>query len=106
PWIRTAVWQVPLRWFVLVADDEREYVPGERMRYRTPMVQARRRLARGLRTLREADGYGGLADGLVEVGSWLEEFHPRSMVELDYGGLVHALPADRLRADRSARDVA
>ncbi|MEU6865216.1 hypothetical protein ABZ924_18365 [Streptomyces sp. NPDC046876] len=106
PWIRTAVWQVPLRWFVLVADDEREYVPGERLRYRTPMVQARRRLARGLRTLREAEGYEGFADALVEVGSWLEEFHPRSMVELDYGGLVHALPGDRLAADRSARDVA
>lgn len=44
--------------------------------------------------------------GLVEVGSWLEEFHPRSMVELDYGGLLHALPAERLAADRSARDLA
>ncbi|MET9320141.1 hypothetical protein ABZX75_08120 [Streptomyces sp. NPDC003038] len=106
PWIRTGVWQVPLRWFVLVSDGEREYVPGERLRYRTPMVQARRRLARGLRTLREAEGYGLLADGLVEVGSWLEEFHPRSMVELDYGGLLHALPADGLAADRSARDLA
>ncbi|MFJ6798822.1 hypothetical protein [Streptomyces sp. NPDC091268] len=106
PWIRTGVWQVPLRWFVLVGDEEREYVPGERLRYRTPMVQARRRLARGLRALREAEGYGMLAEGLVEVGSWLEEFHPRSMVELDYGGLVHALPADRLAADRSARDLA
>ncbi|MER8092810.1 hypothetical protein ABT002_05645 [Streptomyces goshikiensis] len=106
PWIRTGVWQVPLRWFVLVSDEEREYLPGERLRYRTPMVQARRRLARGLRTLREAEGYGGLVQGLVEVGSWLEEFHPRSMVELDYGGLLHALPADRLAADRSARDLA
>ncbi|MER5930359.1 hypothetical protein [Streptomyces sp. NPDC002054] len=106
PWIRTAVWQVPLRWFVLVADEERDYLPGERLRYRTPMVQARRRLARALRTLREAEGYGPLAEGLVEVGSWLEEFHPRSMVELDYGGLVHALPADRLAADRSAGDLA
>ncbi|MFE5810080.1 hypothetical protein [Streptomyces sp. NPDC056491] len=106
PWIRTGVWQVPLRWFVLVADEEREYVPGERLRYRTPMVQARRRLARALRTLRDAEGYGMLADGLVEVGSWLEEFHPRSMVELDYGGLLHALPADRLAADRSAGDLA
>ncbi|MEU2389108.1 hypothetical protein [Streptomyces sp. NPDC007369] len=106
PWIRTAVWQVPLRWFVLVADDEREYLPGDRLRYRTPMVQARRRLARGLRTLREAPGHEALAEGLVEVGTWLEEFHPRSMVELDYGGLVHALPADRLAGDRSARDVA
>ncbi|MEU9105986.1 hypothetical protein AB0D54_16760 [Streptomyces xanthophaeus] len=106
PWIRTGVWQVPLRWFVLFADEEREYLPGERLRYRTPMVQARRRLARGLRTLREAEGYGMLAEGLVEVGSWLEEFHPRSMVELDYGGLLHALPADRLAADRSAKDLA
>ncbi|MEV7613312.1 hypothetical protein [Streptomyces sp. NPDC089799] len=106
PWIRTGVWQVPLRWFVLVADEEREYVPGEVLRYRTPMVQARRRLARGLRTLREAEGYAGLADGLVEVGSWLEEFHPRSMVELDYGGLVHALAPARLAADRSAADLA
>ncbi|WP_328303901.1 hypothetical protein OG389_18590 [Streptomyces sp. NBC_00435] len=106
PWIRTGVWQVPLRWFVLVADEEREYVAGERLRYRTPMVQARRRLARALRTLREAEGYGMLAEGLVEVGSWLEEFHPRSMVELDYGGLLHALPAERLEADRSAGDLA
>lgn len=106
PWIRTGVWQIPLRWFVLVADEEREYVPGERLRYRTPMVQARRRLARALRTLRDAEGYAMLAEGLVEVGSWLEEFHPRSMVELDYGGLLHALPADRLAADRAAGDLA
>ncbi|MEV7542718.1 hypothetical protein [Streptomyces sp. NPDC089915] len=111
PWIRTGVWQVPLRWFVLVGDEEREYLPGELLRYRTPMVQARRRLARGLRTLREAErrgwpGYGPLAEGLAEVGRWLEEFHPRSMVELDYGGLLHALPADGLAADRSARDLA
>lgn len=106
PWIRTGVWQVPLRWFVLVGDEEREYLPGERLRYRTPMVQARRRLARGLRILREAEGYGPLAEGLVEVGSWLEEFHPRSMVELDYGGLLHALPAASLAGDRSARDLA
>ncbi|GAA3095350.1 hypothetical protein GCM10020254_45770 [Streptomyces goshikiensis] len=63
PWIRTGVWQVPLRWFVLVSDEEREYLPGERLRYRTPMVQARRRLARGLRTLREAEGYGGAGPG-------------------------------------------
>ena len=29
----------------------------------------------------------------MDVGRWLEEFHPRSLVELDYGGLVHALSA-------------
>ncbi|MEV4334682.1 hypothetical protein AB0K02_29850 [Streptomyces sp. NPDC049597] len=107
PWIRTAVWGVPVGWFVLFADEEREYTAaGPSLRYRTPMVQARRRLARGLRTLREAIDEGPLTESLVDVGRWLEEFHPRSLVELDYGGLVHALPGDALAEDRSAADAA
>ena len=76
------------------------------LRYRTPMVQARRRVARALRVLRDALEDGPLIDGLVDVGRWLEEFHPRSLVELDYGGLVHAIPAGRLADDHSAADVA
>ncbi|MEU3981381.1 hypothetical protein AB0F77_14895 [Streptomyces sp. NPDC026672] len=114
PWIRTATWQVPLNWFVLVADEERQYTKGAAeaegeppvLRYRTPMVQARRRVARGLRTLKDTIDEGPLIDGLVDVGRWLEEFHPRSLVELDYGGLVHALPAGELEGDHSAADVA
>jgi hypothetical protein len=117
PWIRTATWQVPINWFVLVADDEREYDKGSGasgasgdgspvLRYRTPMVQARRRVARGLRALKDAIEEGPFIDGLMDVGRWLEEFHPRSFVELDYGGLVHALPAGELEDDHSAADVA
>ncbi|WP_413758284.1 hypothetical protein [Streptomyces sp. MMBL 11-3] len=121
PWIRTSTWQVPLHWFVLVSDEEREYDKGGGsgggsgaaaeedapvLRYRTPMVQARRRVARALRTLRETLDEGPLIDGLVDVGRWLEEFHPRSLVELDYGGLVHVLPAGELDGDHSAADVA
>ncbi|MFE0176794.1 hypothetical protein ACFWZ2_31255 [Streptomyces sp. NPDC059002] len=118
PWIRTATWQVPLHWFVLVSDEERSYErsageaaegqPGSPpvLRYRTPMVQARRRVARALRTLRDAMDDGPLIEGLVDVGRWLEEFHPRSLVELDYGGLVHALSAEDLDEDHSAADVA
>ncbi|WCN01826.1 hypothetical protein [Streptomyces sp. M92] len=114
PWIRTATWQVPINWFVLVSDAEREYDRGGDgdggaapvLRYRTPMVQARRRVARGLRALKEAVDEGPLIDGLVDVGRWLEEFHPRSLVELDYGGLVHAVPAGELEDDHSAADVA
>ncbi|GHD38076.1 hypothetical protein [Streptomyces galbus] len=111
PWIRTATWQVPINWFVLVSDEERRYDRGTAdvpplLRYRTPMVQARRRVARGLRTLRDTMDEGPLVDGLLDVGRWLEEFHPRSVVELDYGGLVHTLPARHLEADHSAADVA
>ncbi|MEU1031259.1 hypothetical protein ABZ402_21395 [Streptomyces mirabilis] len=113
PWIRTSTWQVPLNWFVLVTDEERRYEKGAdgdgaapALRYRTPMVQARRRTARALKTLRDTLDEGPLIDGLVDVGRWLEEFHPRSLVELDYGGLVHALPAGDLEDDHSAADVA
>ncbi|MBT2385396.1 hypothetical protein [Streptomyces sp. ISL-11] len=109
PWIRTATWQVPLRWFVLFSDEEREYGKGEGelvLRYRTPMVEARRRVARGLRTLKDAIDEGPLIDGLVDVGRWLEEFHPRSLVELDYGGLVHMVPEADLAEDHSAGDTA
>ncbi|WP_327235817.1 hypothetical protein OG349_19435 [Streptomyces sp. NBC_01317] len=110
PWIRTAVWQVPVRWFTLFSDAERLYeAAGDGapvMRYRTEMVQARRRLARALRTLRESVDDGPLIDGLVDVGRWLEEFHPRSLVELDYGGLVYVLSEAQLAGDRSAADVA
>ncbi|MFF4712059.1 hypothetical protein ACFY2V_11710 [Streptomyces eurythermus] len=111
PWIRTATWQVPLNWFVLVSDEERRYDKGAAdvppvLRYRTPMVQARRRVARALRTLRDTVEEGPLVEGVVDVGRWLEEFHPRSLVELDYGGLVHVLPAGELEDDHSAADVA
>ncbi|MFF9814704.1 hypothetical protein [Streptomyces sp. NPDC014006] len=111
PWIRTATWQVPLNWFVLVSDEEREYDKGSAalapvLRYRTPMVQARRRVARALRTLKDTMDEGPLVEGVMDVGRWLEEFHPRSLVELDYGGLVHALPAGALEDDHSAADVA
>lgn len=111
PWIRTTVWHVPVRWFVLFDDEEREYEAAGAdggspvLRYRTPMVQARRRLARALRTLRESVNEGPLTEGLVDVGRWLEEFHPRALVELDYGGLVYALPEAHLAGDRSAADV-
>ncbi|MEU8757648.1 hypothetical protein [Streptomyces sp. NPDC048659] len=111
PWIRGAVWHVPLRWFALFSDEEREYGPGDRerpavLRYRTPMAQARRRLARALRALRGAVEEGAMTEGLTEVGRWLEEFHPRAVVELDYGGLVHALAPAAMAADRTAADLA
>ncbi|NBM18437.1 hypothetical protein [Streptomyces sp. GC420] len=117
PWIRSAAWHVPVRWFALFSDAERRYdkgyetEPGERpvppaLRYRTPMVEARRRVARALKTLRDTMGEGALIDGLMDVGRWLEEFHPRAYVELDYGGLVHVLPEERLSEDHSAADMA
>jgi len=42
---------------------------------------------------------------LEQIGCWLEEFHQDSLVELDYGGLVHLLDDGALRADQSVAEV-
>ena len=54
-------------------------------------AQAERRVARALSVLRTAVQDESVTAGVEELGRWLEEFHPRSLVELDYGGLVHLL---------------
>ena len=111
--VRTATWEVPLCWFVLVAPEERRLVLGRRRRdeersllYRTPMAQARRRVARALVALRRRRDDGPEVAGVEDVGRWIEQFHPRSVVELDYGGLAGLLDDEALRSDESARDVA
>ena len=57
-------------------------------RYLAPMADARRRLARVLAAVRRTSVDSLPAADLEALGRWLEEFHPRSVVELDYGGLV------------------
>ncbi|MEU8923185.1 hypothetical protein AB0D10_19950 [Kitasatospora sp. NPDC048545] len=124
PWILTSRWEVPVRWFLPFGDEDRCFVPGgspepgagasgggegdgrpAALFYLVPMAQARRRVARAYRALREAVPDGDLVRGAERIGRWLEEFHPRSLVELDYGGLVHLLGPERLLADRSAGEL-
>jgi hypothetical protein len=115
--IVSSTWQVPLRWFILVEAEEREVslgapaagttrVTGRSLVYRTAMSRARRRTARALAVLRRTLDDGLVTAGVEDMGRWLEEFHPRSMVELDYGGLVHLLDDAELKQDESARDIA
>lgn len=112
PWILATAWHVPVRWFVLFAADERDFTSATRaegvpaLRYRTSMTRARQRVARGLKALRETMQDSALVGGLEEVGRWLEEFHPRSLVELDYGGLVYLVPVRDLAEDTSVEEVA
>ena len=115
--VRTAAWHVPLRWFIVVDAEEREVSLGEAAEgtlarrtgrslvYRTAMSRARRRLARGLGVVRGTVGDPSVVGGIEDLGRWLEEFHPRSLVELDYGDLVHLLDDAELTQDESARDM-
>ncbi len=123
-----SVWTVPLAWFVPFTGSERwlSLGPGpdrtpagagaadiRALVYTTPMARARRRVARAIATLRNLPpGFGEsalepkvAADDLAEVGRWLEEFHPYSLVELDYGGLVHLVSDDALSGDQSVAEI-
>ena len=74
--------------------------------YRTAMAKARRRVARALQVLRKTLPDGPTVPSVEALGRWLEEFHPRSLVELDYLGLVDLCAEATLRTDDSAGDVA
>jgi hypothetical protein len=128
PHIVASSWTVPLTWFVPFSPAERWLSLGygrgragaaatasatRALVYTTPMTRARRRVARGLGALRHlpaGSGDAGLepsraAGELAEVGRWLEDFHPYSLVELDYGGLVHLVSDDALRGDQSVAEI-
>jgi hypothetical protein len=133
--VQACTWSVPPAWFVPFTPEERWLVLGSATEsevrgpatasatrtliYATAMPEARRRVARALAAVRRAQAAGlagqaadpaarGLAQvypELTEIGRWLEEFHPHSLVELDYGGLVHLLNDSALRADQSVAEM-
>ena len=112
--ILTATWSVPLPWFVPFAPSDRVLAeeadgggpgtPG--VVHRTRMSAARRRVARALRTLtlhlRDLD----VVEEVEELARWLEEFHARSWLELDYAGLARLLGPEGVASDTSVADVA
>jgi hypothetical protein len=56
----------------------------------------------------DAPGSSRVAAELAELtglGRWLEDFHPYSLVELDYGGLVHLASDDALYGDQSVAEI-
>jgi hypothetical protein len=128
PHILASAWAMPLAWFVPFSAAERWLALGpdrdqpsaaatasltRSLVYATAMSRARRRVARGLGALRSAPArYKGAVweplraeAELAQVGRWLEEFHPYSLVELDYGGLVHLLSNDALCGDQSVAEI-
>lgn len=112
--ILTATWSVPLQWFVPfspedrvtdLASDVQNGVPT--VVHRTRMSAARRRMARAVRTVEESLGELDVVEQLGELARWLEEWHPRSYIELDYAGLARVAGHDAAGAgaDTSVADV-
>ena len=102
-------WHVPIRWFVLVDDDERwigDDARGRtRLRYRTTTRKAMRRAEAAIPVLRRSD-LGPISELLVDLHQWMAVFDAHAIVELDYADLCDFLTWDELDDDHSARDIA
>ena len=90
---RTAVWGVPAGWFALVQKQDRVSVLGDpaapdTVRITVPLELALERARRAAVVLSLHAPDMDLLHDLTLLVSWLESFHPDSMVELDYGGLA------------------
>jgi hypothetical protein len=103
-----SAWHVPLRWFLLVDDEERhlvERMPDRfRLFYWTPIGLARGRVASALRLLRRSD-LQPLQPPANELLEWLSPFGPDAMVELDYASVSDLFTWDELDNDHSGRDL-
>jgi hypothetical protein len=128
-YIQASTWSVPFAWFVPFTAGERRLAVGQtrdhsdggqataagtrRLAYVTGTDLARRRVAGALGVIRHRKQVSGavwqraadMSAGLADVGAWLAEFHPQSLLELDYGGLVHLLDDQALCGDQSVAET-
>ena len=108
PSILQSPWHVPVRWFLLVDENERrltEVRPDEfRLSYWTPLPLARRRVERALSAIRRTD-LAPLAPMVRELAQWLTSFDPASAVELDYAEVSNLFSWDELDNDHSAQEI-
>ena len=115
PHILNETWVIPPRWFLLFQPDERqrgEDTHGLFTTARTTIALAKSRAQAAHETVVSAFGEGPVEQDLENLLAWLEMFHPKSFVELDYGGLATYLDKslrdngeDGLLADTSIEDV-
>lgn len=102
---RTSSWGIPMGWFSLFReDDECEVLQvGDRIktvRLIVPFEQAINRLAWAVQAMVTHAPQAPLFEELGALGSWLETFDSRSVIELDYG-----LLADIVWPDDSVNDL-
>ncbi len=115
PHILNETWVIPPRWFLLFLPEERtrgENKDGLFTTARTTVANAKARGQVAHESVINAFGEGPVEQDLANLLDWLEMFHPKSYVELDYGGLAIYLDKalrdndeDGLLADTSIEDV-
>jgi hypothetical protein len=113
PHIISQTWTIPPRWFALFETHERNRGHDKDGAYVIARTEIAKAIGRGKTThnaVKSAFGEGPVEQELLDLIDWLEMFHPKSMVELDYGGLADYLELSLaeeggLEADTSIEDV-
>jgi len=113
--ILTSTWNIPPRWFALFSPDERLRGVNEDGHFtisRTAISNAKSRCTFTHQAVLGAFGEGAVEGEIAELLDWLEIFDPKSIVELDYGGLATYLNKQLIEngevgldADTSVEDV-
>ena len=113
--ILTSTWNIPPRWFALFSPDERLRGVNEDGHFtisRTAISNAKSRCTFTHQAVLGAFGEGAVEGEVAELLDWLEIFDPKSIVELDYGGLATYLNKQLIEsgevgldADTSIEDV-
>ncbi len=111
PHTRDAPWVVPLPWFVAFDPDDRRLLDppegrGPRIVHLTTADQAADRLGRAIEIVEATieDGEDVLA-ALADVASWVDTFDPRSIIELDHGGVAALFTRSELELDHTCEDL-
>lgn len=115
PHIISETWIIPPRWFSLFTPDERlrgSNDDGPFTIMRTEIENAKNRCISTHKIVRNAFGPGPVEEDILDLLNWLNVFHPKSIVECDYGGLAMYLEKsllsegdEGLEADHSIEDV-
>ena len=113
PHIISQTWIIPPRWFALFETHERKRGHDANGAYVICRTEIAKAIGRGKTThnaVKSAFGEGPVEQEVLDLVDWLEMFHPKSIVELDYGGLASylelALAEDGgLEADSSIEDI-
>ncbi len=105
--ILTSAWHVPMRWFVPFAPDQRELVdwPETSIRYRQLVGEGLGRLDDAIEILEGSEIPPAIAAEVQELRSWLGDFPPSAMLELDYGSVARFFVETELVLDESVADL-
>lgn len=106
--ILTSAWHVPVRWFSAFEASEKEVYDGPdgpRIRYRTDITAALRRVRAAHTILLRIAVFAGPAQELEQLLDWLEPFPEASMLELDYGDVSSLFDPHDLVFDDSCDQI-